>query len=238
MPERGSPSRIVGILGGMGPASTVDFYGKLVDATPAAGDQDHLRVVIWADPTVPNRHDALMAGGTDPRPWLEEGVENLLRCGAEILVVPCNTAHAYLPAIVEGMDVEFLSIIDTTVDLIRASAPEGSVGLLAADGALAAGLYQSACAERGLTVVLPSEVSQAALMQLIYRVKAGAAGAAEQRRVASVVAELAGQGADIVIAGCTEVSVLLAGVDADVRVIDPSQALAEKTVERARRTHA
>ncbi len=234
MPEHIGPSRVVGILGGMGPAATVDFYDKLVRATPATQDQDHVRVVIWADPTVPNRHEALMAGGQDPRPWLEDGVQHLMRCGAEILVVPCNTIHAYMPAVVQGKDVEFISIIDVTVEAARQRDPTGRVGLLAADGALASGLYQSAFADESMELVLPSEVSQVALMKVIYSVKAGEAGPEERRSLASLLADLTGSGASTVIAGCTEVSVLLAQLEVDVRVIDPSQALAEKTVERAR----
>ncbi len=238
MPDHIGPSRVVGILGGMGPAATVDFYDKLVRATPATQDQDHLRVVIWADPTVPNRHEALMAGGQDPRPWLEEGVQHLMRCGAEVLAVPCNTIHAYMPAVVEGKDVEFISIIDVTVEAARQTDPTGRVGLLAADGALASGLYQSAFEEEGMELVLPSEVSQADLMKVVYSVKAGASGPKERQSVVSLLAELVGGGASTVIAGCTEVSVLLAKLDVDVRVIDPSQALAEKTIERARPVRA
>ena len=238
MPDHIGPSRVVGILGGMGPAATVDFYDKLVRATPATQDQDHLRVVIWADPTVPNRHSALLAGGQDPTPWLEEGVQHLMRCGAEILVVPCNTIHAYMSAVVEGKDLEFISIIDVTVEAVRQGDPTGRVGLLAADGALASGLYQSEFKDERMELVLPSEVSQAALMKVIYSVKAGKAGSKERRTVVSLLAELADSGARTVIAGCTEVSVLLAQLDVDVRVIDPSQALADKTIERARLVRA
>lgn len=219
----------------MGPAATVDFYDRLVRATPAARDQDHLRVVIWADPTVPNRHEALISGGEDPTPWLEAGVGHLLRCGAEILVVPCNTIHAYMPAVLRGADVEFISIIDATVEAVQATDTTGKVGLLATDGALASGLYQSALRDAGRVTVLPSELSQQQLMRLVYAVKAGTAGPAERSHVGSLVTELEGQGVSTVIAGCTEISVMLSDRAADVGadVIDPSEVLARTTIERA-----
>lgn len=224
----------MGILGGMGPAATVDFYDKLVRSTPATRDQEHLRVVIWADPTVPSRQEALTSGGQDPSPWLEAGVEQLLRCGAQLLVVPCNTIHAYLPAVLADKDVEFISIIDTTVEAVRGLDPVGRVGLLATDGALASGLFQTAFGRAGLDLVLPAESSQAALMELVTAVKTGVAGPGERQRLSDLLAELAGHGASTVVAGCTEVSVLLARMDVDARVVDPSQVLVDKTIERAR----
>lgn len=228
------PSRIVGILGGMGPDATVDFYAKLVRATPASRDQEHLRVVIWADPTVPSRQDALLSGGEDPGPWLEAGVQHLISCGAEILVVPCNTVHAFLPAVVAGKDVEFLSIIDVTVDAVLAAHATGGVGLLATNGALASGLYQAALQAAGLQVVLPADSSQRAIAQVIHTVKAGEDKERARQTLTSLLTELQNQGVSTVIAGCTELSVLLGDMNMAVRVIDPSEALARKAVERAR----
>lgn len=221
----------------MGPAATVDFYGKLVRATPAARDQDHLRVVMWADPTVPNRQAALLSAGEDPTPWLEEGVQRLLQCGAEILVVPCNTVHAYLPAVVEGKDVEFISVIDTTVEAVRVLAPGGRIGILATDGALASGLYQSRLQAAGMEVHLPAESTQSAVMELVRAVKAGKTGPEEHRKAASLLTDLTRDGVVAVIAGCTEISVLIENLDLGVPIVDPSEVLALATVERAR-THA
>ncbi len=231
--EPSTPSRVVGVLGGMGPAATVDFYAKLVRSTPAARDQEHLRVVIWADPTVPSRQEALLAGGADPSPWLETGIRHLLRCGAEILVVPCNTIHAYLPAVLAGKDVEFISIIDATVEAVRETDPTGTVGLLATDGALASGLYQQAFVEAGMEVVVPSRSSQTALMDVVTAVKSGDTGTTQQQKLSGLLVELTEDGASIVVAGCTEASALLATMDADTRVVDPSQVLVDATIERA-----
>lgn len=234
MAEWTGPSRIVGILGGMGPAATVDFYDKLVRATPASCDQEHLRVVIWADPSVPNRQEALLEGRRDPTPWLEEGVEQLIRCGAQILVAPCNTIHAYLPSVVQGRDVEFISIIDTTLEAVQERDRAGRVGILATDGALASGLFQSALGSVGKEPVLPSDSSQQELMQVVHAVKAGDAGLKQRQHVLALLSELQASGVSTVIAGCTELSVLLTALDVDVHLIDPSQVLALATIQRAR----
>ncbi|WP_282974806.1 aspartate/glutamate racemase family protein [Saccharopolyspora erythraea] len=140
----------VGILGGMGPAATADFYDKLVRATPVATDQDHLRVVIWADPSVPDRTAALTGAGPDPTPWLSRGAEKLRACGADLLAVPCNTAHAFAPQVAEACGLPLVSIIDVTAEAAGTALPRPSrAGLLATTGTVRSGLYHSALARCG-----------------------------------------------------------------------------------------
>ncbi|KRE81441.1 hypothetical protein ASG86_13005 [Arthrobacter sp. Soil764] len=219
----------------MGPSATADFYTKLIAHTPASVDQEHLRVVIWADPTVPNRQEAILADGPDPSPWLETGIGQLLRCGAEIIVVPCNTVHKYLPPLMDGKTVEFISIIETTIDSVHRHALSGPVGLLATDGALAAGIYQDALAEAGFDVALPSPEEQALLMEVVHQVKAGLSGPTLLRDMYSVLASLEQQGARTAVVGCTELSTLLSAESGayPVKLIDPAVELAIATVSRA-----
>ncbi len=170
--EHGAESRLVGVLGGMGPSATVDFYDKLIQHTPATRDQEHLRVMIWADPTVPSRQDALLNGGEDPTPRLEAGIRHLVDAGAEIIVVPCNTVHTYLAPVMAKESVEFISIIDVTVEAIRGR-KAGRVGLLATDGALRSGLFQTALLDAGIEWIAPQPAQQRQLMALVDAVKAG-----------------------------------------------------------------
>lgn len=235
MPTDNAPSRLVGILGGMGPSATADFYAKLIAHTPAALDQDHLRVVIWADPTVPSRQEAILANGQDPSPWLEAGARQLVDCGAEIIVVPCNTVHGYLPPILEGKPVEFISIIDTTIQAVQRVTDDGWVGVLATDGALLSGIYQRALGDAGYGVALPQPQDQAQLMNIVHRVKAGDGGAALNEELHKILSGLENQGVRTVVVGCTELSTLLAqgGNDHSVGLIDPAVELAIATVRRA-----
>lgn len=233
--DAAGPSRIVGILGGMGPAATVDFYDKLIRTTPAARDEEHLRVVIWADPTVPNRHAAINGTGEDPTPWLEHGIATLIDAGAELIVSPCNTVHAFLPAVLDSKDVEFLSIIDATVDEIVAGDGGQRIGLLAADGALASGLYQKALHDVGKQPVLLADASQRELMGTIYRLKSGPPEQRDRDALDAALDELAHGGATSAIVGCTELSILVDGVTTDLQLVDASQALARRTVRAARR---
>lgn len=220
----------------MGPSATVDFYAKLVRNTTAQYDQDHLRVVMWADPTVPSRQEALLAGGTDPTPWLEKGVRRLVEAGAEIVVVPCNTIHAYLGPVMAGQSVEFLSIVDATVAAITRRGAD-RVGLLATDGALASGLFQAAFERAGLEWVLPTPPQQETLMRVVEAVKAGRADAETREQLNELLAGLVQNGLRTVVAGCTEISTLLdlVGPSEGLEIIDPALELALHTIERATR---
>lgn len=227
-------SRLVGVLGGMGPSATVDFYDKLVRHTPATRDQDHLRVVIWADPTVPSRQEAILTGGTDPTPWLEQGVRHLLAAGAEIIVSPCNTVHAYLPQLMANHPVEFIDIIDTTAQATRRK-NIGRVALLATNAALASKLYQTALDATAVNWLLPSSQDQKQLTSVIEAVKAGHPTPPLRDQLGDILSHLNDQGVATAIAGCTEISSLLQGepLNAAVEIIDPAVELARATISRA-----
>ena len=231
-----APSRMVGILGGMGPSATADFYAKLIAHTPASVDQEHLRVVVWADPTVPSRQEAILSNGRDPSPWLETGLQRLQQCGAEIVVVPCNTVHRYLPPIMEGQPTEFISIIDTTIQAVQRIAGEGAIGLLATDGALLSGIYQQALGDAGYSVAQPSLEDQSRLMEIVHRVKAGDTGPELYVDMRRILANLECQGVRAAVVGCTELSTLLEQVDGggSMLLIDPAVELAIATVSSAR----
>ena len=116
--------KTVGVLGGMGPDATVDFMSKVIAATPAEKDQDHLRMLVDSNPHVPNRQEALLRGGEDPGPVLAAMAKGLQAAGADFLVMPCNTAHAFKDAIIEAVDIPLVSIIDVSVDACAGVAAE------------------------------------------------------------------------------------------------------------------
>lgn len=228
--------RTIGVLGGMGPAATADFFGKLLAASGAGRDQDHPRVLIDCDPTLPERHAAIRGEGPSPGPRLAAMARGLATAGAEVLCMPCNTAHAFEDEIRAAVDLPFVSIIDASVDATLARAPEaGAVGLLAAQGTLDADLYGPAFARRGLEALRPEPDAQQAFMTLLWRIKAGDRGEparAEMRRLADA---LIARGARAVVAACTEAPLVLDDGDVAAPVIDSSAALAAATISAARR---
>jgi len=213
-----SARKVVGVLGGMGPDATVDFFARLVAATHAGRDQDHLRILIDNDPTVPDRTAAIEGRGPSPAPRLAAMARGLVAQGADVLVMPCNSAHAFADAIVAAAaPVPFLDLIATTVRATRSRLPTvAAVGLLATDGTLAARLYHDAYAAAGVRTHAPLGDDQRTVMDAIYAVKSGAVDDAVRARLRLVAERLAAGGAEAIVAGCTEIPLLLA--DGDVRV--------------------
>lgn len=227
---------IVGILGGMGPAATADLYTKIIAATPATRDQDHLHIVIWADPTVPDRSRALMHGGDDPTPWLVRGAKQLVAMGAAFVAVPCNTAHAFFPAIERAVPIPLVHMMDETATAVEITYPAiERVGLLATSGTIASALYQEWFAKHHIDVVVPhDDLQEQSVMAAIHRVKAGDVGQETTDLLAEAAVYLVAHGAEALIAGCTELPLIFRDGDASVPVIDPTQILAEAVVRRAR----
>lgn len=224
---------LVGILGGMGPAATADFYRKLVECTPATRDQDHLRVAIWADPTVPDRARGILGGGADPYPKLLEGATKLRDLGASIVAMPCNSAHAFLPRLAQDTGLRFIDMVRETARELadRADSAEGPIGLLGARALIRSGLYQLRLAEYGLDFVVPDDDDQAALDSAIRYVKAGELNAAH--RVATDVSnDFLERGARRVLLACTELPIAMSSVltAGDPHFVDPTDVLARAVV--------
>jgi len=226
-------SKTVGILGGMGPEATGDLFLKIVRATPAQRDQDHLRIIVDCFPQIPDRTSAILGQAQDPAPVLRAAARRLESWGAELIVIPCNTAHFYHQAVEDAVGVPVLSIMRETALLIRSEHPQVSrVGVLASTGTLNTGLYRQALAQQGLTEVTPAPEDQQLVMDAIYGVKAGRhedAGHLLQEAASRLVAA----GAEAIVAGCTEVPLALSAGEVSVPYIDATLALARAAVRQA-----
>lgn len=229
--------KVIGVLGGMGPAATLDFMAKVYAADSAPIEQDRVRLIVDCNPSVPDRNAATRGDGTSPGPVLAAMAKGLVAAGADVLVIACNTAHAWQAEIAAAAGIPVLSMIDAACDALASASPGARrIGLLAGQGCLDVGVYQSAFTERGWTAVLPGADAQAAFMDALYRVKGGAMGAAERAAFAACASDVASAGAEAIVAGCTEVPLLLGPADAPVPLFDATWALAEKAVAWVRLT--
>ncbi|WP_264214254.1 aspartate/glutamate racemase family protein [Leisingera thetidis] len=229
----------VGVVGGVGPAATVDFLSKLVAGTDARRDQDHLKVLVEQNPQIPDRTENLLGGGTDPSIALYSTCKKLERGGADIIAIPCNTAHAYLDRIQRHLDIPIVSILTVTADHIRAAFPAvRKVGILATSGTIQSGLYQEALEAAGLLPVVPDEAHQALVMEAIYGpqgVKAGRISGLCREQIVKAIEHLKAAGAEAAILGCTELPLIAPepGSAAIGQLIDPTQVLAAKCASLA-----
>lgn len=221
-----------GVLGGLGPEATLDFYARVIRRAGAATDQDHIRVIIDSNPHVPNRNDAIAGRGESPGPHLARMAAGLERAGADFLVMACNAAHAWQGEIEAATTLPFVSIVDETVAATVERFPGvRRVGLLAADGTLDSGLYQHAFGTVGLEAI---HADRPEFMRLLYRIKAGDTGPDVRRGMRELAAELGRAGAEVLIAACTEVPLVLSPADCERPLIDSTEVLADAVIAIAR----
>jgi len=224
---------MIGILGGMGPLATADFFSKVIAATPAAVDQDHVPLLILSDPRVPSRPAAILRGEESPLPALLAGRDRLIAAGALALAMPCNTAHFWFAELLDGCPVPFLSIVDATCDEAAGLAKPGArIGLIATGATLAAHLFDQRLESMGFLPLLPEPDEMTALvLPAIALVKTGRALEAGQL-VEQAVKLLLNRGATTVILACTETPLALDAIRSDLRLVcvDSTGALARSCV--------
>lgn len=216
-------ARVLGVLGGMGPVATTAFMARVQALTPARADEDHIRMLVDLNPHVPNRHLQAEAAGRA----LAEMAVRLRDMGAEVLAMPCNTAHAHAAAI-RAAGLPFIDMVTATVKAAGATGAR-RIGVLATPGGET--LYAAALAGAGLERVGPEEADRAAFMTAVFAFKAGDVGEeprAEMRRLAGA---LVAAGAEVVIGGCTEVPLLLEAGEVSVPLVDSAEVLAQACVE-------
>jgi aspartate racemase len=229
--------KVLGIIGGMGPEATVDLLRKIIEATPAKRDQEHLRVLVDCNPKIPSRPAALLKGGPDPTPLLQQTARGLERAGAELLLVACNTAHLFHDRIAAAVRIPVLHMVDEAVaEAVRRHPGVRAAGILAGGATVCLRLYQDRLEARAIRAIIPSEQDQERVVSVIYAVKAGDKGPAVRARIREVAERLAQAGAELLFAGCTELPLVLEDGDVSVPVLDPTQILAQAAVRLARGT--
>jgi aspartate racemase len=216
-------SKVLGVLGGMGPAATLDFLAKLQAATPVSREQDHLRVLVDINPKVPDRNNSYDEAG----PVLAQMAVGLREAGAQVLAIACNTAHAYAEQ-VKASGLPLVDLIETAGLAAKAHGAE-RVGVLGTGGALA--LYRRTFSHLGIEAVTLDDHEQVEFMALLYRIKQGDLGADSHETMAALAHRLVGKDAQVVVAGCTEVPLVMGAGDLRVPFIDATEALARRCVE-------
>ena len=166
-------SRTVGVIGGMGPEATVDFLRRIVAATPAKDDADHIRVLVDNNPKIPSRIAALIDGtGEDPLPVLIAMARGLEKQGADFLVIPCNTAHYYLPKIAQAVSIPLLDMVALAIAKIATLSPKPCrIGMLASPAVQKVGLYATRLNDAGFTALFSNATGEAKVLDIIRAVK-------------------------------------------------------------------
>ena len=221
----------IGILGGMGPLATADLFRKIVLMTKASCDNDHIRIFIDNNPAIADRTAAILSGGESPLPEMISALRNLEACGASCIVMPCNTAHYFLPELQKLARVPFISMLAATARPCAAQHRGRTAAILATKGTLRTGLYSQALAREGVRCMVPTSAEQDVLMHLIYDVvKAARPLAPEQETWQTLLQGLRARGADYFILGCTELPIVAQELPSCESFVDPTAELAKAAI--------
>lgn len=223
-------NKLLGILGGLGPMSTAYFYEMITEHTFALCDQDHIDMIISSGATTPDRTGYILGNTTEsPSERMIADARKLIDFGADVIAIPCNTAHYFYREVQDSISVPIINIIYETVKFCHKKGAE-KIGIMATDGTVSTNTYQKMAQEFGIECIVPSAENQARVMDIIYgSVKKGKAVNMESFR--KVSKELTKAGCDRIILGCTELSLIKRKYDLDSFYVDALEVLAWRSIQ-------
>lgn len=223
----------MGILGGMGPESTNEFFKNVIVHTPAVKDQDHVAAIIYNNPKIPDRSMAITGKGDSPLQMLIKSLKVLEKAGADFIVIPCNSAHFWINELREIAKVPVLSMIEISAETVYTRTKLRNLGIMATTGTVNSGIYVREFKKRGISLKKPRPEDQDRLMDSIYEIKSG-----KKRGPRKIVLEIAGSlcadGAEGILCGCTEIPLVLDEKKVPFPVIDPAKILAIYSINYAK----
>ncbi|HJR09515.1 MAG TPA: amino acid racemase [Pyrinomonadaceae bacterium] len=228
----------IGVLGGMGPEATNQLCTLITANTPVSRDQDHIPVITFNNSLIPSRVQAIGGGGESPVPEMIRTAQILARAGADMILMPCNLAHFFIEEIQAGVGVPVLNMIEETVKYtVERYTQCRRVGLLASTPTIECGIYDKAFREHDVRLLVPDARDQEdEVMKAIYGSEGIKCGhkSAPRALLTGAAERLVAAGAEVIIAGCTEVSLVLTPEDSPFVVIDPLEIIARVAVARAK----
>jgi len=219
----------IGIVGGMGPEATSMLFSHIIKFTNAKKDQDHIRVFIDNNSSIPDRTEYILGSGEDPLPYLIDSAKKLEEIGSNVLIMPCNTAHYFFNGMKEAVNIDMIDMIEETAKYISENYKYKKVGLLATFGTYKIGLYKEKLEKYGMEIVQPSDEGKKIVMDYIYEVKSG--NDKNDYNLKKIANYLINEGAGVVIMGCTELSVALDKYKMEGLYIDPLKILAKTAIK-------
>lgn len=220
----------LGVIGGMGPLATADFYSKLIKMTKIEKESDHIHIYIDSNTEIPDRTKYIIGHGKDPRPALKLSLAKLEEMGSQVIAMPCNTAHYFYEDLNQVCNVKFINMIDETAHYVKKQSTSKSIGLLATKGTYISRIYEEKCEAYGLQIVTPPDELQEIVMNLIYGIKRESSNI-DTLRISKVLDFFSDKEIDIIILGCTELPVAMEMIGIERNWIDPTLILARACIK-------
>jgi len=227
--------KILGVIGGLGPLSTTHFMEQTIRMTDASTDQQNMDMIVYNFPSIPDRTGYILGSNLkSPLPGLLWVGRNLARQDVDCIAIPCITAHFFYEELTEQIRTPILNAVSETVKHLKENGV-ASAGVMATEGTIFSGLFSQALLAAGIQPFLPSKPRQADVTHLIYHnIKAGKP--AEMDRFSAVSQELRQRGAEVILLGCTELSLIKRDHPLGPGFLDAMEVLARQAVLRCGKT--
>jgi len=221
--------KILGVIGGLGPIATAHFMELVINMTDVNTDQQHLPMIVYNMPFIPDRTAYILDNEKEnPLPLMLSFGQQLQKQGADCIAIPCVTAHYFMDALEKGVDVPIINGVRETVAHLKENGIQ-RVGIMATDGTISSGIFHRELEKQGLVPIAPSKEAQKCVMHLIFEnVKAGIP--AEMDRFFAAAEDLKEQGAEAIILGCTELSLIKRDHQIGAGFVDAMEVLARQSV--------
>ena len=225
-----SEKKTIGILGGMGPMATADLFTKIIKLTDAKRDYDHIHIIIDNYPQIPDRTRTILSGNNLPVSFLINAAQRLEKAGADFIIIPCNTSHFFLEQIQQSVSIPIINMIEEVAKNLQKQEIH-CVGILATDGVLKSGLYETVLQKYEICIKYPCPEAQKNLMSIIYdEIKANRIPRPE--KIFSELDHMIKNGAEAFVLGCTELPLAFNGI-VKYRLIDCTDILARVAIQKA-----
>ncbi|MCK5594749.1 aspartate/glutamate racemase family protein [bacterium] len=240
--DKSVKEKVIGIIGGMGPAATSDLLSKIIELTKAKKDQDHIHVIVDNNSKIPDRTQAIFNDGESPLPALIESGKMLERAQSDFIIIPCNTAHFFYDELKRHLKIPIVHIIREVARKIHKEFPNiRKVGLLSTRGTIKVGLYQKELRGFGVEVIKPDEKAQDMIAEAIFGregIKSGYLEGKSKKLIYNAIDNLINKGAELIIGGCTEIPLVVDLKTVSLPFVSSNQALAESAVKTAKGVYA
>ncbi len=236
--DKNAKEKVIGVIGGMGPAATSDLLSKIIKFTKVKKDQDHIHVIVDNNPKIPDRSQAIFNNGESPLPALIESGKMLERAQVDFIVIPCNTAHFFYDALKDHLKIPIVHMIREVAKKIHKEfSGIRKVGLLSTRGTIKAGLYQKELKAFDIEVIKPDEKAQDMVTEAIFGedgIKCGCLEGKSKRLIYNAIDNLINNGAELIIGGCTEIPLVVDFKTVSRPFVSSNQVLAESAVRMAK----
>jgi aspartate racemase len=225
---------VIGVLGGMGPMATVDLIQKIIENTSAQKDQDHYQMIVYNNPKIPSRVGAILDNKESPLPELIKSARLVEAAGASFIIIPCHTAHYWYNEIVAAINIPIYNLIEITAKYVVDTFDLNNDKLLifATPATIATSLYQQQFRKYNYEIIVPTYEEQRVVTEVINQIKAGKLeNNPELAAINQIINRYKQQGVSLLLAGCTEISILLPYISGDVHKLNPLQIIAEYIVK-------